>query len=348
MIELDKPVESLLDPNFRKHRDPDAVRALFGIGLEGIEVKKSALDLASAAGNALPAMLVMRVNPGDKVRAMRAPTRRELATSARMLTHPLHTRAHLRTRLCILSWRRRRPRLRCCLGTASRRTSSSGVRLCPAASRPPSRCARAAASRVVPVRELLSLAFRGPVRSFHSRVHRQTSSTYRATSGTFGRQRALSSLMPLARGPPGGGAGAGGASVGAGRGAKPIAVELGALVRHGPSPGANGATAGAPAEAGGAARSLSEWRELARWQDGVERAVVERPTGKGGGVVTELGGAHISSIRFHDFLLLRKLVTQSTVRAAPLVFSSSCAPLLWSASLGWVPPLRRLDSCSSD
>lgn len=74
-VEVGKPVEALLDGAFRRDRDPDAVRALFGIGLGPIDGKRSALELASAAGNALPALLFMRVNPGDAVRAPAAARR---------------------------------------------------------------------------------------------------------------------------------------------------------------------------------------------------------------------------------------------------------------------------------
>jgi hypothetical protein len=60
-VSIGKPVECILDPKFRDERSLESCRLLFGIG-EMVETKKSAIELRSAAGNTLPAMLVMRAS----------------------------------------------------------------------------------------------------------------------------------------------------------------------------------------------------------------------------------------------------------------------------------------------
>jgi len=59
-------VVDMLDPKFKSERSLEDCRALFGIGDTWVETKKSAIELRSAAGNTLPAMLVMRTSPGGE------------------------------------------------------------------------------------------------------------------------------------------------------------------------------------------------------------------------------------------------------------------------------------------
>jgi len=51
-----------------------------------------------------------------------------------------------------------------------------------------------------------------------------------------------------------------------------------------------------------------EWREVAHWKDGLEQSVAEGKDGE-----MQFGRAHLSTVKFHDFLLLRKLVQRGTV-----------------------------------
>ncbi|KAJ1634587.1 hypothetical protein T492DRAFT_864954 [Pavlovales sp. CCMP2436] len=64
-VEVGKSVECILDGKFRSERSVESCLQLFGIG-EMVETKKSAMELRSAANNALPAMFVMRASSNGR------------------------------------------------------------------------------------------------------------------------------------------------------------------------------------------------------------------------------------------------------------------------------------------
>ncbi|KAJ1634588.1 band 3 cytoplasmic domain-containing protein [Pavlovales sp. CCMP2436] len=90
-----------------------------------------------------------------------------------------------------------------------------------------------------------------------------------------------------------------------------------------------------------------EWREVAHWKDGLEQSVAEGKRGE-----MQFGRAHLSTVKFHDFLLLRKLITRGTVmidlEVDPLATSASALHFIASAIVNDMVASGALDDENRD